>query len=70
MLTLLVIYQYNSDLYSDLLKMACKKDPSSRNIREVKQQRRQQQRKRHLKINIWEMATILLLLLLHSIPYF
>ena len=31
-------------------------------IRELKQQRRQQQRKRHLRINIWEMATILLLL--------
>ena len=28
-------------------------------IRELKQQRRQRQGKRHLKINIWEMATIL-----------
>ena len=26
------------------------------NIRELKQQRRQRQRKRHLKINIWEMV--------------
>ena len=28
-------------------------------IRELKQQRRQRQRKHHLKINIWEIATIL-----------
>mgnify|MGYP000123268434 FL=1 len=28
----------------------------------LKQQRRQRQRKRHLKINIWEMLTILLFL--------
>ena len=38
--------------------------------RELKQQRRQRQRKRHLKTNIWEMVTILLLLLLRRIPYF
>ena len=34
------------------------------NIREFKQQRRLRQRKRHLKLNIWEMLTILQLLLL------
>ena len=38
--------------------------------RELKQQRRQRQGKRHLKTNIWEMVTILLLLLLRRIPYF
>ena len=32
--------------------------------RRLKQQRRQRQRKRHLKINIWEMVTIFLLFLL------
>ena len=36
-------------------------------IRELKQQRRQRQRKRDLKINIWEMLTILWLLLLPGI---
>ena len=39
-------------------------------MRELKQQRRQRQRKRYLKTNIWEMVTILLLLLLRRIPYF
>ena len=39
-------------------------------IRELKQQRRQRQQKRHLKTNIWEMVTILLLLRLRRIPYF
>ena len=38
--------------------------------RELKQQRRQRQPKRHLKTNIWEMVTTLLLLLLRRIPYF
>jgi len=38
-------------------------------IRELKQQRRQRQRKRQLKINIWEIVTILLLFL-PRIPYF
>ena len=37
---------------------------------EVKKQRRQWQRKRHLKINILEMVTILLFLPLPRIPYF
>ena len=39
-------------------------------MRELKQQRWQRQRKRHLKINISEMVTILLSLLLTCIPYF
>ena len=39
-------------------------------IRELKQQRRQGQRKRYLKINIWEMVTILLLLPLPHILIF
>ena len=38
--------------------------------RELKQQRRQRQPKRHLKTNIWEMVTILLLLLLRRHPLF
>ena len=33
MLTLLIMYQYNSDLYSDLSKMTRKKESSSRNIK-------------------------------------
>ena len=41
----------------------------SSNIRDFKQQRRQRQRKRHLKINIWETVTILGLLLLPRILY-
>ena len=36
-------------------------------IRELKQQRPQRQRKHHLKINIWEIVTILWLLLLPHI---
>ena len=35
-------------------------------IRELKQQRRQQQQKRHLKINIWEMVTIFLIIVSFS----
>ena len=37
---------------------------------ELKKQQRQWQRKRHLKINILEMVTILLFLPLPRIPYF
>ena len=40
------------------------------NDSELKKQRRQQQRKRHLRINILEMVTILLFLPLPRIPYF
>ena len=36
---------------------------------ELTQRRRQRQRKRHLKINIWEMVTIFRLLLPPRIPY-
>ena len=41
---------------------------NQKQTKEAKQQQRQ--RKRHLKINIWEMATILLLLLFPGIPHF
>ena len=37
--------------------------------RELKQQRRRRQRKRHLKINIWEMVTILRIIASSSHPY-
>ena len=42
---------------------------SVRHNRELTQRRRQRQRKRHLKINIWEMLTIFRLFLLPRILY-